>query len=256
MADYYKWFLGGRVDPHSEKDTAWPDPASGGGWFKMGGTRGTLLNKQPSFATTIERLPEGIWEELWLVDLDKPVTSQGLVHAKRGRLVKRIDAWNETAATSFTEETRALRSEWVREIYSAGSGRSGTDRAWTCVPVVINHHVPRVRRERRFARSFDQPEPHRTREPCGRIRGRGCAGGTDAGRRATGSVCRREDGTERRDIRSCKPGACTEAIGNRRTQARLRLVSDDECRRGRRTGSTRVMVPEQVWHLIHVGRSD
>jgi hypothetical protein len=111
----YKWFLKGRVDPQSENDQVWPEPAQDGGWVKMGGSR--LRRTRPSTASTLRDLPNTIWQELWEVELDNPSTNDhGIVTAKRGRLVRRIAEWNEDAAKQFCDDTRELRRNWTKEI--------------------------------------------------------------------------------------------------------------------------------------------
>jgi hypothetical protein len=117
----YKWFLAGRIDPQSEQDRVWPLPSREGGWVKMGGSLGRLAVRKTvsSTASTLRSVPDGIWDELWEVELDQPRTNDaGVVIAKRGRLVRRIDAWDETAARTFHDEAHELRRQWGTEIVS------------------------------------------------------------------------------------------------------------------------------------------
>jgi hypothetical protein len=121
----YKWFLPGRVDPIPERDVVWPEPA--GGWVKMSGLRERLSGQQ-TWASTVGGLSERIWQELWEVEVDAPKpNSKGMVFAKRGRLVRRIDDWNEECASRLCSEWREQAMGWVREIKSlipAGMSRS------------------------------------------------------------------------------------------------------------------------------------
>jgi hypothetical protein len=73
-------------------------------------------------------LPDGLWDELWEVELDSPRTNaRGIVIAKRGRLVRRIESWNEATAERLCNEWRVIRHEWARQILAlvpAGAERS------------------------------------------------------------------------------------------------------------------------------------
>lgn len=114
----YKWFLTGRVDPQSENAEVWPEPAEVGGWVNMSGSR--LRRRRQSTASTLRDLPNTIWQELWQVELDNPKTNgEGVIAAARGRLVRRIDAWNEDTARKFCDEAGELRREWGKEILAS-----------------------------------------------------------------------------------------------------------------------------------------
>jgi hypothetical protein len=111
----YKWLRKWRVDPQSDNNQVWPEPAADGGWVKMGGSR--LRKKRPSTASTLRDLPNTIWQELWEVELDNPTTNDhGIVTAKRGRLIRRINEWNEHTAKQFCDEARDLRRDWGKDI--------------------------------------------------------------------------------------------------------------------------------------------
>ncbi len=91
---YYKWFQAGAVDP--VRDQEW----STDGLAKMKGRGGAQ-----SVAWRPEQLANGsLQEELWEVELEKPEETPNAVLAKKGRLVRREDAWNDEVAGEIAKE--------------------------------------------------------------------------------------------------------------------------------------------------------
>ncbi|HEX2086070.1 MAG TPA: hypothetical protein VHF89_10340 [Solirubrobacteraceae bacterium] len=101
----YKFLRPGAVGPFSGH--AWPQ----GAWVAAGG--GTSLCRRGVHACRVEDLPRWIERELWAVELrgDVVATRWKLV-APAGRLVRRIEAWDDDAAAAFAgaciDRVRAL----------------------------------------------------------------------------------------------------------------------------------------------------
>jgi hypothetical protein len=56
-------------------------------------------------ASRLEHLPVWIAAELWVVELEGSVRDIGTqLRAERGRLVRRVDAWDDEAALAFAED--------------------------------------------------------------------------------------------------------------------------------------------------------
>ena len=105
----YKVLRPGRVAPFSR--LAWPGP---GEWVEADGVdpchRGI-------HACRLRHLPHWLGPELWEIELDGELVEEGRkVVARRGWLVRRVEAWDEAAARSYIEacireaRTRAERS--------------------------------------------------------------------------------------------------------------------------------------------------
>ena len=94
---YYKWFQPGAVDP--QRGEAW----STDGWAKMKSWGG-----QRSWAFLPEKLlgAGDLLPELWQVELEGEEPEDHAVPAKKGRLVVRVEAWNDETAA-------ALAKEWI-----------------------------------------------------------------------------------------------------------------------------------------------
>jgi hypothetical protein len=57
------------------------------------------------YASEPRHLPLWIWEELWEVELDGEVTVRGhKLHAPRGRLVRRVEAWEPPTGRRFAQD--------------------------------------------------------------------------------------------------------------------------------------------------------
>ena len=85
----------------------WPEP---GGW--TGGAR----------ASRVEHLPVWIAAELWVVELEGAVHDIGTqVRADRGRLVRRVEAWDGDAAAAFADDCATRIRELAERSRSNGS---------------------------------------------------------------------------------------------------------------------------------------
>jgi hypothetical protein len=96
----YKVLRPGRVAPFS--GTVWPPP---GEWLEAETVDPCCVGVH---AATAEQLP--LWlglGELWEVELEDALVEERKVVARRGRLLRRIDAWNEATARAFSEACAA-----------------------------------------------------------------------------------------------------------------------------------------------------
>ncbi len=90
----YKFLLEGRVAPFSA--VTWPDP---GHWIEAETVAPCRIGVH---ACRISQLPYWLRDELWEVELDgETVETELTVAARRGKLVRRIDAWNKETAQAF-----------------------------------------------------------------------------------------------------------------------------------------------------------
>jgi hypothetical protein len=98
-----KFLRPGRVGPFT--GTTWPEP---GTWLESPGQ--PELCRSGIHALQPAGLPYWLGEELWRVELDDAHSApQGMMLARRGRLLERIDAWDDDAARRFAESClRAL----------------------------------------------------------------------------------------------------------------------------------------------------
>ena len=104
----YKFLGAGGVGPFS--GFAWPLP--------RGRAAGPWVEATPSLCSSgihaclVSDLPYWLNSELWEVELDDPVRSTRKLVAGRGRLLRRVEAWNRDAmcafAASCAERTAAL----------------------------------------------------------------------------------------------------------------------------------------------------
>lgn len=99
----------------------WPAPLAGapGPWLDPGGS------SPPVRACTVEQLPWWLDQELWAVELAGAIEDSGrALHAERGRLLERIDAWNAQTA----DELRWACTSRVRALAVAALRRDGRER--------------------------------------------------------------------------------------------------------------------------------
>jgi hypothetical protein len=101
----YKFLRPGAVGPFSGQ--SWPVPADGGpGAWVRADAADPMLCRTGVHACTLEHLPYWIAEELWEVELEGPVEEQrSKLVAPAGRLVARVEAWDEDAAVAFMDAT-------------------------------------------------------------------------------------------------------------------------------------------------------
>lgn len=93
----YKWLSPGGVGLFS--DFTWPPP---GQWVD---TQQDVVDcLHGVHALRVEQLLDWIDDELWEVELGGAVTDcESMLVAKRGRLVRRVEEWNEASARSFSD---------------------------------------------------------------------------------------------------------------------------------------------------------
>lgn len=122
----YKWLKPGAIDP--DTGATW----STDGWTPMR----RLFSKKRSVAYPPEDLAATLESELWEIEAAGKVEPYQLVKtlepvgftAKRGRLVRRIDAWNDEAAGEVAKESilraRDLLAEAMGKVADLGLGDS------------------------------------------------------------------------------------------------------------------------------------
>lgn len=95
MTTALKFLRPERVGPFTQ--VAWPVPGS---WLDSDGS--PELCTAGIHALRPEALPFWLAEELWLVELEgAQEVASGLVLGRRGRLLDRVDAWNDETAREF-----------------------------------------------------------------------------------------------------------------------------------------------------------
>jgi hypothetical protein len=100
-----KFLRPGRVAPFT--GAFWPQP---GEWIESDGA--VELCRSGVHALRSQALPVWIAEELWRVELEGAETvAPGIVAGTRGRLVERVDAWNDETAREFARACAAHVSE-------------------------------------------------------------------------------------------------------------------------------------------------
>lgn len=98
MTVAYKFLRPGRIGPFT--GAAWPAP---GEWLDAGGP--PALCKCGIHALQPAALPKWMAEELWRVELaDGEQVGDGILLARRGRLVERIAGWDDETARAYAED--------------------------------------------------------------------------------------------------------------------------------------------------------
>lgn len=96
----YKFLCEGAVGRFSEFQWPVPQGAGPGEWVEVAGALEDC--RRGIHACRVRDVPGWIDEELWEIELDGPITElSSLVVASRGRLTRRIEAWNDATATEF-----------------------------------------------------------------------------------------------------------------------------------------------------------
>lgn len=96
-----KFLRPGRVAPFA--NTTWPEP---GEWLDAGGPPD--LCRTGLHALRPDALAPWIAEELWRVELDSAeALAPGILVASRGRLVSRVEDWNDETAREFARACAA-----------------------------------------------------------------------------------------------------------------------------------------------------
>ena len=98
----YKFLKRGAVGRFSGYRWMTPTPSSAGEWLSSEGE--LHLCGKGIHACTTQHLPYWIDDELWIAELEDPVTAEGeMVLSHRGRLLGQIDAWNMISQRAFGE---------------------------------------------------------------------------------------------------------------------------------------------------------
>ena len=93
---FYKVLRPGRVAPFS--GLVWPEP---GEWVEADGVDPC---RRGIHACGLRHLPHWLGPELWEIELDGGIVEEGRkVVAPRGRLVRRIEAWEDAAARAYVD---------------------------------------------------------------------------------------------------------------------------------------------------------
>jgi hypothetical protein len=101
----FKFLRPGRVAPFTR--VTWPKP---GEWVESDGD--VDLCRSGVHALEPRALPVWIAEELWRVELEGAETvAPGIVAGTRGRLVERVEAWNDETAREFARACAARVSD-------------------------------------------------------------------------------------------------------------------------------------------------
>lgn len=110
----YKFLATGGRAPFSERH--WPPPAAEpSAWVEATGPLEPCRNGV--HACEPHDLPYWIAEELWEVELDgERLRGPQSIIARRGRLVRQIDAWNPVNARTFAEQCRARAQTYVAKL--------------------------------------------------------------------------------------------------------------------------------------------
>jgi hypothetical protein len=98
----YKFLCAGGVGPFS--GYSWPLPADGGPGAWVASAPDPVLCDRAVHACRIGDLPWWLHDELWAAELDGTVTAgRHKVMAPRGRLLRRVDAWDAACAQRFAD---------------------------------------------------------------------------------------------------------------------------------------------------------
>jgi hypothetical protein len=108
----YKFLRPGAVAPFTA--VSWPQPRDGepGAWIE---TAAVEPCRRGVHACTREDLPYWLQDELWEIELDGDVQRVGhKLVAQRGRLVRRIAAWNDEAARAFSRDCAGRAASYAK----------------------------------------------------------------------------------------------------------------------------------------------
>jgi hypothetical protein len=104
-------------------------------------------------ACTLEYLPEWLERELWKIELDgERVEADGLVVAERGRLVERVEAWDDGAAREFARACAGRMHEHAQRDerfapyaeMAAAVAESADPKFYALTPFVARHGAEHV----------------------------------------------------------------------------------------------------------------
>jgi hypothetical protein len=98
----YKFLRAGGVGPFSHHAWPLPDGDRPGGW--VAGVAATELCRTAVHACRVGDLPWWLQDELWEAELDGEIaTGRHKVMAPRGRLLRRVEAWDAACAQRFAD---------------------------------------------------------------------------------------------------------------------------------------------------------
>ena len=106
----YKFLRAGAVAPVSS--FAWPAPAGSepGDWIEASGPLEPCANGV--HACRMAGLPTWIGDELWAVELGGEIVEfEGVLVARRGRLLSRMQGWNSDTSVEFARACAARAGE-------------------------------------------------------------------------------------------------------------------------------------------------
>ncbi|TML68102.1 MAG: hypothetical protein E6G14_10465 [Actinobacteria bacterium] len=129
----YKFLCGGGIAPFT--GARWPEPQSGkpGQWVEAAAVEPC---RQGVHACALEDLPYWLQDELWEIELDGDVQRVGhKLVARRGRLIRHVDAWDGGTAREFSDDcvartaeiaarTRGLEGHAADAVANATAGRA------------------------------------------------------------------------------------------------------------------------------------
>jgi hypothetical protein len=93
-----KFLASGAVSPFTR--FSWPTPANGGGWVEAEGELAVCRNGV--HACRGDALSRWLADELWWIELAAvEIEREGVLVARRGRLLGRISDWNESTRSAF-----------------------------------------------------------------------------------------------------------------------------------------------------------
>lgn len=121
----YKFTRSGRRSPFS--GFVWPV----GEWVEAEGP--VALCRNGVHACRLEVLPRWVDDELWTVELDDVEEEHdGVLVARRGRLLERVEAWNEEIARELARSCAAV----IRELAAAHPGDDLLQRRAQMIPAI------------------------------------------------------------------------------------------------------------------------
>jgi hypothetical protein len=119
----WKFLRAGAIGPFSR--FAWPTPADGepGEWVDSAGAPAECV--AGIHACAVDHLPIWIDAELWVVELADPVErARSKLVAPRGRLVSRVEGWDEATARAFAGACAARAGEHAPAAQDGAEGRA------------------------------------------------------------------------------------------------------------------------------------
>jgi len=148
----YKFLLPGAVGPFSR--VVWPRPYAGmtGSWVAAE-DGATVLCRTAVHACRVEHLPWWLQDDLWEIEVAEPVRLSGhKLMSPRGRLLRRVDAWDGAAARAFARAC-AFRA--------GGHAVAALDRAGARAAAAQLRSCADLEMLLSTARALDVPEPAR-----------------------------------------------------------------------------------------------